>query len=212
MGELQPSNPVALRQRREATISKLCEHFAVDHLEADDLEKLIDRAHQSTTIAEMDALLENLPQLADLRGAPRATSVSEGSQTVLAIMGGAERAGGWISSRRLSVFALMGGAVLDFRDTPMPEGVTELEVYVIMGGVEVIVPPGLRVASDGFGLMGGFVHTGDPTSTPPGAASPLLRITGLALMGGVEITERQSGESAKDAARRIRNRSLPPGP
>ncbi len=212
MSEKQPSSPVALRQKRESTVSRLCDHFAHDHIDADELEKLIDQAHGATALIQLDSLLEGLPALTESIVPVRSEAVvTRDSQTVLAVMGGAERTGGWISSRKLSVFALMGGAVLDFRETPMPEGITELEIFALMGGVEIIVPPGLRVASDGFGIMGGFVHTGDPTSPTPGADAPLLRVTGIALMGGVEVIERRPGESAKDASRRIKNRSLPAG-
>src|SRR5690606_5901796 len=135
---------VALRQKRETTIARLCEHFALANLEAEELEALSDRAHRSTSGAELDALLGGLPTLAQAPApAPVAQQsvVTEGSQTMLAIMGGDERSGGWITSRRLHVYALMGGAVLDFRETPMPAGTTEVEVYALMGGVEIIVPP-----------------------------------------------------------------------
>jgi hypothetical protein len=98
----------------------------------------------------------------------------------------------------------MGGALLDFRDVRMPPGTTEVQVAAVMGGVEVVVPPGLRVACDGIGIMGGFEQIGAESASVPDDA-PLLRITGLALMGGVEITERYPGESA-GAARKRRKR------
>ena len=58
-----PPTPAALRHRRERTIELLCEHFARDHLEAEELEELIDRAHQATSLTALDALLEGLPAL-----------------------------------------------------------------------------------------------------------------------------------------------------
>jgi hypothetical protein len=59
-------------------------------------------------------------------------------------------------------------------------------VLAIMGGVEVTVPPGVRVESDGFAIMGGFEDQVETAaSTDPNA--PLVRLTGFALMGGVEV-------------------------
>ncbi|MBA3968803.1 MAG: hypothetical protein H0X52_01725, partial [Gemmatimonadetes bacterium] len=43
---------------------------------------------------------------------------------------------------------------------------------------------------------------GSPASSDPSA--PLLRVSGLAIMGGVDIQVRLSGESARDAKRRLR--------
>jgi len=70
-----------------------------------------------------------------------------------------------------------------------------------MGGVEILVPPGVRVETSGIGVMGGFEsfsQSGDP-------AAPLLRISGFALMGGVEIAQRLVGESKRAAKLRQRD-------
>jgi hypothetical protein len=72
-----------------------------------------------------------------------------------------------------------------------------------MGGVEIIVPPGIQVETNGVGLMGGFASGGDVAETARPDA-PVLRIGGLALMGGVEIHVRRVGEGASDARRRRR--------
>jgi hypothetical protein len=106
------------------------------------------------------------------------------TETITAVMGGAVRKGEWEPAELVQVISIMGGVELDFRDAVMLEGVTELEIRVIMGGVEVIVPDDIDVETEGMGVMGGFEHfrhtSGDPNA-------PLLRITGFALMGGVDI-------------------------
>lgn len=184
--------PAALRHRRELTIARLCEHFANDHLEAEELEELIDRAHRAETLAALDHLLAGLPALSP---APTAVTPlqqpSPGAehQVVIAVMGGAERKGPWAPARNLYVTAVMGGAVLDFRHAQMEPGVTNVFALAIMGGVEIVIPPGLRVESNGIGIMGGFEHAGDRGSAG-GEAGPVLRISGAAIMGGVEIKER----------------------
>jgi hypothetical protein len=83
----------------------------------------------------------------------------------------------------------------------MGPGVTDLQVYTIWGGVDIIVPPGMNVESHGIALMGAFEHVGDSVHDPDPHA-PTLRITGVALMAGVEITVRHAGETARDARRR----------
>ena len=53
-----------------------------------------------------------------------------------------------------------------------------------MGGVEVIIPPGVRVESEGFAFMGGF---GNDVGDPGNPNAPVVRLTGFAMMGGVEV-------------------------
>jgi hypothetical protein len=207
-----PASPGTLRRQRELTIDKLCEHFAADHIQADQLERLIDRAHLAKSTTELQALIKDLPVIATQGGPSQAPAPApprhiELHQTMVAIMGGAERKGAWSPARMTRVLALMGGAVLDFRDVRLPPGTTELQVFAMMGGVEVIVPPGLRVASEGIGIMGGFEQVASSASYDAAPDAPLLRITGFALMGGVEITERLAGESPRDAKKRRKRES-----
>lgn len=192
-----PSSLVALRQRRERVIELLCEHFAQDHLETQELEQLLDRAHQATSLAQLDELLSGLPQLSAplapeaAKPPARAREVRD-QQLVVAIMGGVERKGGWSPARQNHVIAIMGGVCLDFRSVSLASGVTEVNVLAVMGGVEIIVPPGIHVESNGIGIMGGFEHSGRGR-LPVDGSVPVLRITGLALMGGVEIREAAPG-------------------
>jgi hypothetical protein len=95
----------------------------------------------------------------------------------------------------------MGGVHLDFREAALAPGVTEVDIFALMGGTEIIVPPGLIIDSDGVAILGGWEQgPGRSPSADPDA--PVLRITGLTLLGGVEIKVREAGESASDARRR----------
>jgi hypothetical protein len=87
-----------------------------------------------------------------------------------------------------------------------------------MGGIKIIVQPGVRVFSDGFGVMGGFEQMGEPSAAELAPDAPTVRVVGIALMGGVEISERLPGETHRDAKRRRRQGAptrggrLPPPP
>lgn len=204
----QPA-PVPLSQTREDVILKLTEHFAVDNLSIEALEERLDRAHQATSLEELRSLVSDLPEVA--AGAavtsPR-TYVSPATggavserQIIVGIMGGAEKKGVWTPARQNYVVALMGGAELDFREARLAPGVTDVIVFAVMGGAELIVPPGVHVDMNGFAFMGGFGQTGyAPPPTDPHA--PVLRISGFALMGGVEVNIRYPGERARDARQR----------
>lgn len=204
------SVPVPLEQTRQSVIVQLTEHFAADNLSVDALEERLDGAHRAATLEELRALVSDLPVVS--AGAspvmtPR-TYVSPATgghvaerQFIVGIMGGAERKGVWTPARETFVVALMGGVELDFREARMPPGVTEITIFAVMGGAEIIVPPGVIVDLNGFALMGGFGQVGyAPPPTNPDA--PVLRISGFAFMGGVDVSIRYPGERARDARQR----------
>ena len=201
---------VPLEQTREHVIQQLCEHFAFDNLTAEALEERLDRAHRAASLQELRTLVSDLPVIAaDATPAPgprtfvgpdTGAHVSE-RQIIIGIMGGAEKVGVWTPAKQIYVVAMMGGAHLDFREARFGPGVTEVIVFAVMGGAEIVAPPGVHVDLNGFAFMGGFGQTGSaPLPTDPNA--PVLRIGGFAMMGGVEVNIRYPGEKPRDAKER----------
>ena len=198
--------PVPLERARERTIQELCAHFAADHLDAAELETRLDQAHRATALTDFRVLVADLPVLAEAPvSGPLIARAPEvpARRTIVSIMGGTSRKGAWTPPRHLHVLAVMGGAELDFREARFGPGTTTVTIFAAMGGVEIIVPPGLQVESEGIAIMGGFEHHGGTLSAPDPSA-PVLRIGGLALVGGVDVKMRLPGETARDAKRRIR--------
>jgi hypothetical protein len=225
-----PSRPG--QARRQETIDALCDAFARDEMELADFEKRVEAAHRAESAAELDRLLadiapQNLPARAG-RAAPGAASVparrptalpgqARAREVVAGIMGGSTRRGRWTPARRVTAIGVMGGVELDFREAVLAPGVTEVHAFAFWGGVEIVAPPDVRVECTGMGIMGGFDHREDAVGTlDPNA--PVLRVTGVACMGGVEVRVRYPGETSRDARRRLRDerkhgrgRRLPPG-
>lgn len=79
--------------------------------------------------------------------------------------------------------AVMGGVELDLRDAIIKKQAV-LEVFVLMGGVEVKVPAGVMVKSDAGVILGGVEARSDAKA---GKDAPLLLLTGTIVMGGVEV-------------------------
>jgi hypothetical protein len=198
---------------RDRIVEALCEHYARDRLEIEEFERRVERAHRARTRDELRALLADLPSLEGpgappaVRGGghlePRKGTATGGSglpdrrlhpsqaperQTEVAIWSGRVRKGAWTPARQIRAFGFMGG-------------------------VEIIVPPGVRVETDGFAFMGGFEEdTEVGADVPPDA--PVIRVTGFVFMGGVEVSSRYPGENARQARRRRKEearRRLPGG-
>lgn len=212
----QSQEPLAAE--RERVVQTLSAHFAHDRLTMTEFEHRLERAYNITAVDELRSLIVDLPALS-ARDATDSMSVGPvlvpSSEVparggMFAVMGGHERTGSWIVPRQLKVVVVMGGAEIDLREARFGPGVTEIEIFVLMGGVNIIVPPGVRVESLGAAFMGGFeLKAGDATALSP--SNPILRLGGLAIMGGVETETRYPGETAKEAKRRRRRARSTPG-
>lgn len=129
----------------------------------------------------------------DLAAAAKAHVTGEkgGSGFTAAVMFGADQGGDWICPPTHYSVAVMGGVEVDLRRARFESADTEIVAVAIMGGVEIIVPEDVRLTIQGTGLMGGFGAAKSREVIVPGLDLPLdaprIRVTGIALMGGVDI-------------------------
>jgi hypothetical protein len=192
-----------LETAREDVIQALGVHFASDDITVDELDRRLTLAIRASSRAELTDLLADLPVLPDFARGPAgvsrptvltSTNVPERG-IVGAFMGGTGRRGSWFVPRHIKVVAIMGGVELDLRNARLSPGVTEIEVFAMMGGVDVIVPHGVRVEALGFAFMGGFdTSAGDVGGTDPN--QPVIRLSGFAAMGGVEARHKAPSTKA----------------
>ena len=211
---------------RERAVDALAEAFARDALSVEEFERRVELAHRAESEGELRLLLADLgqaippaPAAPSGRGAPaphdRRPPAPRPWDTgrpqdpvhrpdqgfVVGVLGGAGRRGSWLPARYNYVVGVLGGAEVDFRDCVLPSGeVTEVRCFAALGGIEIIVPPDVIVETSGVGLLGGFDHNAQNADPAPDA--PVLRFTGVAVLGGVDISVRYDGETARDAKRR----------
>ncbi len=170
----------------------------------DEFEQRVDLAHRATSVAELDELL------ADLQSAGEGPSSSlvrqaEGQQVAIAtrgrrsrrvrsILSDIKRKGTWRVPKKLRALAVFGSVGLDFREAQLGPGVTKIKVKAIGGEIKIIVPPHLQVECDGRAIIGSFEGM-DQNTGERDPDAPLLRITGVAIIGTVEISTRPPGET-----------------
>ena len=108
---------------------------------------------------------------------------------VLAVMGGTDMRGRFRLEEELHVVSVMGGTHLDLRNAELTTPEVTVTVLALMGGVNIIVPPGVEVDAHGvLPLMGGRnVRVADALERD----APRIRIRGLVLMGGLNVATRR---------------------
>ena len=206
---------------KELAISRLSEAFADDALGVDEFERRIELVHDAVTAEDLRRLLSDLPAAgaASVPARPERPEARTVQRTagdarlsdvhvpmnslVMGALGGAVRKGRWVPARSTTAIGIMGGVELDLRDAVLGPGVTEIKCFAFWGGVEIIVPPGVSVECDGIGILGGFEqrHETELLADPD---APVIRVRGVAIMGGVDVSSRYPGETPREARRRLK--------
>ncbi|MET7795287.1 DUF1707 SHOCT-like domain-containing protein [Streptomyces decoyicus] len=205
---------------RERVAEILRDAVAEGRLAMEEFDERLDAVYKARTYGELEPLTADLPVAAagpaplSLRkesGAPapwseRIVSGTEGSAVGIALMGGFQRKGRWTIGRRFTAACLMGGGEIDLREANFAGPEVVINCWAIMGGVNIVVPPGVEVDVRGLGIMGGFDSREDGVPGDPGA--PRVIVRGLALMGGVSVERkllRAEKRRLKEERRRLQD-------
>ena len=198
-----PPHPAELRASdadRERVAEVLRDALAEGRLDMAEFEERLETTYQARTYAELAPITRDLPAagvtpphpvsftkqpVEDGTWASRIVGGEGSGSWAVAVLSGFERRGRWTVPRRFNCFAFWGGGELDLREANFADREVEINCVAIMGGLNVIVPPGVEVVVRGFGLMGGFDHREAGVPAEPGA--PRVVVTGFALMGGVGV-------------------------
>lgn len=112
-------------------------------------------------------------------------AVADGSRfRTSAILGGRQHRNEFETFVGGEVTAFMGGVELDFTGSTMSGNEAELELFIVMGGVELRIP-GDWVIVDEVGIVMGGIE--DKTRRPDVATAKRLVLSGSVLMGGLNI-------------------------
>lgn len=104
----------------------------------------------------------------------------------VAFMGGIRRGTCSQSLQGGEAVAFMGGVEIDLRQAGVAESEASFDCVVCCGGIKISVPEDWEVVNRGLALMGGFEDKTRRPELPRGR----LVVSGVAVMGGVEIVNR----------------------
>jgi len=123
--------------------------------------------------------------------------VNQEHGTLRVSLGNIERSGAWEVPRHLEVRVRMGNAELDLRDAVLAPGTTTIDVGVVMGNVELIVPKTLPVQVEVDTKLGNVENA--PAAKPSGdPEQSVVRITGNVRLGNCEVIALEPGETVHE--------------
>jgi hypothetical protein len=213
---------MTLELEREDVVQKLCAAYARDQLTTGELEARLERVYKSADRAQLNTVLEGLPamQIQRLgepapppiqvsapvpapRGTPRSgeqrrgRGLGPGEKRYAAVMSEIKKEGAWTPTPLILASTIMGGVVLDFRETPIPAEGIDIHADVFMGELKIILPPGLPADVDCSTFMGSVKDRSKPGV--PGA--PTIRVTGNTIMGGISVVTKVPRKEAENTLR-----------
>ncbi|MFI9806054.1 DUF1707 domain-containing protein [Streptomyces sp. NPDC052301] len=207
---------------RERVAEVLRDALAEGRLDMEEFEERLEAAYTARTYGELAPLTRDLPAsgavappapVSFVKGPVEAGGWAsrivggEGSSTGgIAIMSGFERKGRWTVPKRFNCFAFWGGGEIDLREANFADHEVEINCVAVMGGMQVIVPPGVEVVVRGIGVMGGFEHPRDDGPPEPGA--PRVIIGGFAFWGGVGVERKVTRAEQKRLKEQRRQEKL----
>ncbi|MET0237924.1 MAG: DUF1707 domain-containing protein [Kibdelosporangium sp.] len=215
MTEQQPGDHLSIRisnEDREKVAQILHNAMAEGRLEMAELEERLDAVYAAKTFADLEPVTRDLPvQSPHTVARPSHTpvpltssritpGVPTGPSQSIAIMSGVQRKGEWVVPAHHNVVAVMGGVDIDLTEARFSAPETTIQCFAFWGGVEIKVPDDIHVQVDGIGFMGAFEDKSLGTGAP---GRPVVRITGFALMGGVEVRPLKRREIERRARREI---------
>src|SRR5262249_10537224 len=104
--------------------------------------------------------------------------------SALAVMSGVKVVSNSKNFRGGELTAIMGGCHVDLRDATLAGNEAVIDIFAIMGGIEMRVPDNWNVIINVVPFMGGYE---DKTRRPADPAAPRLMLRGFVMMGGIDI-------------------------
>jgi hypothetical protein len=174
---------------RDSAASVINNALAEGRLTAQEHSDRLDAIYSAKTHADIAPLLADLPG-SSAAAVPASTSAPAATEKagsrIVAVLGGATRKGRWHAEPVIEVLTVLGGAELDFRDAVLPGKEVTIRAFCVLGGLEITVPPEMRVVNSGVAILGGIEISGNSAQSLQ-ADAPVLHITGTCVLGGIEV-------------------------
>lgn len=196
MTAIQPPEspePPAMRasdQDREHAAQRLQAGFAEGRLDDAEFEIRMRSALTAVTHSDLGKLTADLPEAAPRGGGP--VKLPAPGKYAVAYKSSVRRGGRWRVPGRFTPVVYKGSGWIDLRAAELSEPVTTVRAIAYKSRLDILVPPGVRVELDGFGVSKAWPADEEWESQLPQDA-PVVHVRGIAYKGAIEVSTRPAG-------------------
>jgi hypothetical protein len=189
----QPAGPVirASDRDRDGAAQRIQEAFADGRLDDEEFDDRMRAVLTARTTGDLDRLTADVPAPAARGG----TGVAGGSpgRWAVAYKNSIRRGGRWRVPERFQALVYKGSGWLDLRAAELTAPVTTVLALAYKSRIDILVPPGVRVEMEGFGVSKGWSDAENLERLAPRDA-PVVQVRGIAYKGSVEVRTRPADQ------------------
>jgi Domain of unknown function (DUF1707) len=184
----QPGIRVSDRDR-DAVAHRLQDAFAEGRLDDEEFDQRMRAALTARVSAELAVLTQDLPETGGetTRRVPAAVAGRQPGRFAIAYKGTIRRGGRWRVPERFSAVVYKGSGQIDLRVAELTSPVATLVAVAYKSRIEVLVPVGVRVDLEGFGVSKAWSAEEELESRLP-ADAPVVRVRGVGYKGTIEVS------------------------
>jgi hypothetical protein len=188
-------------QDRDQVAHILQAAFAEGRLDDDEFDVRMRSALTARTSADLEKLTVDLPAQAPRTAATAAAPGRKPGRFAIAYKNSIRRGGRWRVPEHFTSVVYKGGGWLDLRAAELTAPATTVLAVAYKSRIDVLVPPGVRVELDGFGVSKAWSEQEELESRAPRDA-PVVHVRGVAYKGTIEVSTRPPGPDEPGRARR----------
>lgn len=114
----------------------------------------------------------------------KANATSEETVDLFVVFSGIETINQSSTFKGGKISAIFGGIDLDLRGAVLNNNQAFIDATALFGGIDILVPDHWRVEMQGTPILGGWENNTRPNNDPN---APVLKISGTAIFGGIEV-------------------------
>jgi Domain of unknown function (DUF1707) len=187
---------------RDAVAHRLQEAFAEGRLNDEEFDQRMRAALTARLSSDLAVLTEDLPASTGA-ARPAATTASGGKpgRFAIAYKSSIRRGGRWRVPEHFSALVYKGSGRLDLRAAELTAPVTTVLAVAYKSHIDVLVPPGVRVDLEGFGVSKGWSEAEELESRQP-ADAPVVHVRGIGYKAAIEVSTKPQ-DSAQSGQRSL---------
>ena len=186
---------------RDAVVHRLQEAFAEGRLDDDEFDQRTRAALTARLSTELAGLTRDLPESAGVAARPVVLQAPgrRPGRFAVAYKSSIRRGGRWRVPGRFSTIVYKGSGRLDLRAAELTAPETTVLAVAYKSRIDVLVPLGVRVDLEGFGVSKGWTAEEELEDRLP-ASAPVVHVRGVGYKGTIEVSTKPRAARPDPAA------------